>query len=260
MHKSSHSEWLLARFVGEQRAAAILGDLLEISTNRGRLWLWAAYLQTLIQIGWRTFVAFLCAYAFSTWVAMGGFPTIRALFGSFSSNIHRKAPQAIWHIFVRSAHHTAPFAIWHVPLGDSLIALWFILPFVLVRFGFRDRLTQLAAALFLLTMPFFSLSPIGVNFAGFVTAALILASLCLNGWRRPMVVLIATVAPVAVAILVSPKVWYLFLSRGYGFDSPQLQWATGLYRVVELSLAAIVCSFLYRRLLQKKSADRGSIA
>jgi hypothetical protein len=242
------TEWLLARIAGPTRAAAILGDLLELSATRGRLWFWIAYVHTLVSLGWRAPVAFLCAYFFSSWVATAGFSTLRHLFGFR----FRSSPG---HVF-----HPALHAIWHVPMGDSLIALWFILPFVLVRFGVRDRLTWLTCALFLLTIPFFSLSAAGVNFAGVVTAATVLAALCLRGWRRPMIVLVATVGPIAVAIFFSAKVWYLFLSRGYGYASPQLQRAMTLYRALELSIAAIVCSSLYRRLLQMKPTDRSTIA
>lgn len=246
-------EWLLARLTTPDRAAAILGDLTEMAATRGRLWFWGAYTRTLVTVGWRAPVAFLLAYGFSTWVAIGGFPTMRSLFSRFYRNVQHAAPhQAIWHVFDRNAHHSAPLAVWHVPLGDALIALWFILPFVLIRFGLRDRLSQLASALFLLTMPFFSLLPAGANFAGLAAVIVIVAALCLRTWRRPMIVLAASMTPIAAAIFFSGKVWYVFLSRGYGFDSPQLQRAMALYRAVELGIAVIVCSFLYGRLLQKK--------
>ena len=76
-----------------------------------------------------------------------------------------------------------------------------------------------------------------------------------------MIVLIATVAPIALAIIATPKLlWYVFRSRGYDFASPQLQRFMTLYRAVELCVAAIVCSFLYSRLLQKKPPDLSTIA
>jgi hypothetical protein len=261
MHKTPTAEWLLARVTTPDRAAAILGDLAELSATRGRVWFWAAYTRTVITLGWRAPLAFIVAYAFSTWVAVGGFPTMRSVFRTFNRIVQHTAPhQAIWHVFDRAAHHQTPQTIWHVPIGDSLIALWFILPFLLVRFGFRDRLTQLASAIFLLTIPFFSLSPAGMNFAAFATATTILAALCLSAWRRPMIVLAASVGPIAIAIFFSAKVWFLFLARGYGFNSPQLQWAMALYRAVELCIAAIVCSYLYSRLLPRKSTDLSTIA
>jgi hypothetical protein len=249
------TEWLLARLTDPTRAAAIYGDLTEMAASRGRLWFWTAYLRTLVTFGWRTPVAFLTAYAFSTWVAIGAFPTIHSVLRSFYRHVQNKPHQAIWNVFNRTVHHTTAH-FWQIPLGDSLIALWFILPFVLVRFGLRDRLTQLASAIFLLTIPYFSLDPAAVNFAGLVTAAIILAVLSLRTWRRPMIVLAASVVPIAASIFLSPKVWFVFVSRGYGFNSPQLQWAMALYRAVELCIAAILCSFLYARFLQKKPAER----
>jgi len=239
MPKTAPTEWLLVRVTDPTRAAVIMGDMTEMAETRGRLWFWMAYARTLVTLGWRAPVAFLLAYAFSTWVAIGAFPTIHSVFRSF----------------YRTVHHTVAH-FWQIPLGDSLIALWFILPFVLVRFGLRDRLTQLASAIFLLTIPYFSLDPVIVNFAGLVTATIILAALSLRTWRRPMIVLAASVVPIAASIFLSPRVWFIFVSRGYGFNSPQLQWAMALYRAVELCIAAILCSFLYARFLQKKPAER----
>lgn len=256
---STPAESLLAQVAGPTRAAAMMGDLDELAANRGRFWFWTEYIRTLVSLGWRTPVAFLMAYAFSTWVAIGAFPTVHSVLRSFYRHVPHKPHAALWHVFDRTVHHTTAH-VWQIPLGDSLIALWFILPFVVVRFGLRDRLTQLASAIFLLTIPYFSLDTAGVNFAGFVTTAILLAALSLRTWRRPMVVLAATVAPIAATIFLSPKVWFFFISRGHGFNSPQLQWAMALYRVVELCIAAIVCSFLYGRLLQRKPICPNTIA
>jgi hypothetical protein len=260
MRKIPPAEWFLSQDIGPERAAAIMGDLEELAATRGRLWFWSTYVRTIISLGWRTPVAFFLAYAFSTWVALGGFPTIHSLFRRFDRNVHEKPHAALWHVFDRTAHYTAAHAIWQIPLGDSLIALWFLLPFLLIRFGVRDRVAQLAAALFVFTMPFFSLNPAGVTFASFVTAAIILPALCLRTWRRPMIVLAASMAPIATAIFFSAKVWFIFISRGYGFNSPQLQRTMALYRAMELCIAAIVCSFLHNRLLQKKPADLHTLA
>jgi hypothetical protein len=259
MRKTPIAEWLLARIVGSERAAAIYGDLEELAATRGSLWFWTAYARTLVTLGWRTPVAFLLAYAFSTWVAIGAFPTVHSVLRSFYRNVRNKPHQAFWNVFDRTIHHTTAH-FWQIPLGDSLIALWFILPFVLVRFGLRDRLTQLASAIFLLTIPYFSLDMAAVNFTGFVIASILLVALSLRTWRRPMIVLAASVVPIAATIFLSPKVWFFFISRGHGFNSPQLQWAMALYRVVELCIAAIVCSYLYSRLLQRKPPDPSTIA
>jgi hypothetical protein len=62
------AESLLARLTTRTRAAAILGDLLELSATRGRLWFWTTYARTLLSLGWRTApAAFVLAFA-----SMGG--------------------------------------------------------------------------------------------------------------------------------------------------------------------------------------------
>jgi len=224
-----------------------MGDLLEVSASRGRLWFWTAYTRTLIALGWRTPVAFLCAYAFSTWMATGAFPMIRSLVRKHFRDAYHNAPRVIFHV-----------SPWHAPLGICLTSLWFILPFVLVRFGLRDRLAQLSCAIFLLTIPYITLLPAGVNFAGLFAIILVAAALSLRAWRRHMIVLAASIAPIAIAtslslkIVLSPKIWYLFLPSGYTLSGPQLQRALHLYRGLELCIAAVVCSYLYRRLLQSK--------
>jgi hypothetical protein len=55
------AESLLARLADKDRAAAIYGDLVELSATRGRLWFWTVYARTLISLGWRTPVAFVVA-------------------------------------------------------------------------------------------------------------------------------------------------------------------------------------------------------
>jgi hypothetical protein len=244
LNRTTPTEWLLARLTTPTRATAILGDLLEISATRGRLWFWFAYTRTLIFLGWRIPVALLCAYFFYEWLG------IRLAWIVNSPLIH----------FYINLPHNAAARIpgWLVnPLFNFFDSLWFILPFALVRFGLRDRLTQLASAIFVLTIPFFILMPAEMDFSGLATAVIVIASLSLRTWRRPMIVLAASIAPVAVATLFSPMLLHIFLSRWQG------QCVIFLFRVVpvlpnralNLCIAALVCSLLHRHLLQPKPAD-----
>jgi hypothetical protein len=240
--KTTAAEWLLARLTTPTRAAAILGDLTELSATRGRLWFWTAYTRTLIALGWRTPIAFLCAIVISRWTAEALFTTVRHLVPKLYGN----------------NHHAAPHPIWQTPLWDSLIALLFILPFVIIRFGLRDRLTRLALAIFLLTTPFYSLNSVGIAFAGIATAIMIVTALCLRTWRRPMIVLAATVAPAAVAQFFS-GVALVFFWGYFGFRGPGWERAMTLYRWLEICIAALVCSFVYLRLLPDEPADLSTL-
>ena len=52
-----------------------------------------------------------------------------------------------------------------------------VLPFVLVRFGLRNRLAQLATTIFLLTIPLYSLTLGGMKITDYAIAATVLAAL-----------------------------------------------------------------------------------
>ncbi|MGP8260994.1 MAG: hypothetical protein ACLQM6_13690 [Acidobacteriaceae bacterium] len=237
-------ESILSLFAGRERAAAIVGDLTEMAATRGRLWFAAAYVRTLVSLGWRAPVAFLCAYICTRHNWMGA-----VIFGSLRL-FHRIPPNDPAHTGHRSQFFLVSF----------LIALNLVLPFVLVRFGLRNRLAQLATAIFLLTIPLYSLTLGGMKITDYAIAATVLAALSLPAWRRPMIVLAATVAPVVVVTSLWPHPEHFLYTRGYGFTTPQLLWIMVLYRTLELCIMAIVCSFLYRRLLQQKPTDLGTIA
>ena len=51
---SNLPETLLARLTTADCAAAILGDLTELSATRGRLWFWTAYARTLLSQRWHS--------------------------------------------------------------------------------------------------------------------------------------------------------------------------------------------------------------
>jgi hypothetical protein len=244
MRKTLATEWLLARLTDPTRAAAILGDLTEMAATRGRLWFWTAYTRTLVSLGWRAPVALVCAYICTRHNWLGA-----VIFGSLGL-FHRIPPNGPAH----TGHRSQFFLI------SFLIALNLVLPFVLVRFGLRNRLAQLATAIFLLTIPLYSLTLGGMKITDYAIAVTVLAALSLPAWRRPMIVLAATLAPVAVITSLWPHPEHFLYTRGYGFTAPQLLWIMVLYRTLELCITAIVCSFLYRRLLRKKPTDLSTIA
>jgi hypothetical protein len=251
MPKTSPAEWLLARLTDRDRAAAILGDLEEISTTRGRLWFVAAYARTLITLGWRTPVAFVAGFA-GFWLMMSRL------------SVWLRIPASIK--TAHMPHGTIPATLAVPSTGFLMIfsmALWFALPYAIVRFGHRDRMAQLYFAFFLLTTPFFflrgsfslsgSISPI---FA-LLTITLILAALFSPLWRKPMMVLAAT-SVTAIAALeagtdIATKIYHPH------FHSP-LEFNLTSWIVVRLTcvgafaVTALVCTYLHRRLLRQRPA------
>src|ERR1019366_9589040 len=171
-------EWLLARLTTPDRAAAILGDLTEISATRGRLWFWTAYARTIISLGWRTPAAFLFGYfAFELmmWLVPMWIRHTPPAWSSTSLNFARMDP-----------------------LVDAVtVPLWFALPYGLVRYGMRDRFVRISCVAFGVATVVFAYPP-----APSVTAATVIAlagaALVSPVWRRPAFVLISTVAASAV--------------------------------------------------------------
>jgi hypothetical protein len=228
---SNLPEALLARITTPERAAAILGDLLELSATRGRLWFWTAYARTLLSLGWRTPVALVGAYACakSYWV----FTAIQAS----SHWLVRWLPRA-------NPRYFSYF--WTLPLTTMLQGLVFLLPFVLVRFGPRDRLTRLACVFFLLSLPLSGNRISGLYLVGGLTAIAVPAALCLRDWRRPMTVLAVALVPrYAIA-----KAFFFLLAT----HQHSIVWGRGLFlafRLLPIAAAAVVCSLLHRWSLEQ---------
>ncbi len=75
MRNVAIAQWIVSRFTSKKRAAAIVGDLLELATQKGRLWFWFSLAGVVVSLAWRrplAFAAALCVYfaAFSAsfWV------------------------------------------------------------------------------------------------------------------------------------------------------------------------------------------------
>jgi hypothetical protein len=53
MRNARIAEWILALVTTEDRAAATVGDLMEVAHGRGVVWFWAGVLGTALSIAWR---------------------------------------------------------------------------------------------------------------------------------------------------------------------------------------------------------------
>jgi hypothetical protein len=235
--KTTPAEWLLARLTDPTRAAAIMGDLTEMAATRGRLWFWTAYARTLISLGWRTPVALVAAYACakSYWV----FTAIHSL----ALWLARWLPDADPRYFSNR---------WEVPLVTMLQGLVFLLPFVLVRFGPRDRLTRLACMFFLLSLLFTNRLS-AFYLVGGLTAVAVPAALCLRASRRPMTVLLLALVPRYLMFRV-----FLFFLAAHQHDHSNV-WRHGLFSallLVPIAAAAVVCSMLHRWSLEQSEVSR----
>jgi len=250
--RTTPTEWLLARIAGRERAAAIMGDLEELAATRSRLWFWTAYARTLVTLGWRTPVAFVVAMVSMRFL----FRTIILLL-----MIHRTSHLRDVSLSDVLSTHT------RIVLYNCLITaarfLSFALPFVVVRFGLRNRLTQLTCALLLIAMPVYTLRPLVMDLSGILMVTAIVAALLIPLWRRPMIVLAATSITAVASSFLFFFLWEV--AHVYHDHIPlrylyRFQVIFNIYDMTAFILAASVCLYLYRRLLQRPPASDRTIA
>ena len=242
MPKTALPEWLLAHIVGPDRASVILGDLLEISAIRGRLWFWTAYTRTLISLGWRTPVALILTVVSFKYVRLWLLKGVRSLLIGH--------PITLASLGGRSYFHSA---CWILSL-QTVFYLWIVLPYVAIRFGLRNRLTYLAFGLLLVSVPVYALLPSAVYSAGILNALVTVAALALPLWRRPMVFLAINCA---IHYLVS-TVFYTMYQHGLYYSKPVL--GMRIDEPVQMAVMVIVCPFLYRWLLESNPQTTGAYA
>jgi hypothetical protein len=241
MHKSTPAtpapEWLLARLIDPTRAAAILGDLTELSATRGRLWFWAAYTRTIISLGWRSggpafILAFVCLrFTIGT--------VIRWLMN------HRTPGLMDAGLFGENNPHVR-IICWNLSMMTAQF-LCFVTPFVLVRFGLHDRLTRLACALFLISLLVYTFRPWVMDLSGILTMFILAVAFIVPPWRKPLAVLVTTFLP-AFAV----KATYLFLlpiHRCPHVPRMPASWVV-VSDATSFAIAAIVCVYLHRLLLR----------
>jgi hypothetical protein len=239
--KTTPAEWLLARLTGPERAAAIYGDLEELSATRGRLWFWTTYVRTLIDLGWRTPVAFLIAIV-----------SVRIMCRVYPRWVQyelRHLPTQ-WHINL----FYGQLAVTSRPLLNAIaMCLWFALPYAWMRFGRRDRVTQVAGILFVSTLPVFSFREWLVDVSSILTMLILLAAVISPLWRRPLAVLTLTLVTSVAAIFGCNSLLAMTAHRAFLTFSPArgVGWLTTAFA---LAIAAFVCSRLHRLLLRQRSA------
>jgi hypothetical protein len=250
------AEWLLARFTGPDRAAAILGDLTEMASTRGQLWFWTAYARTLIALTWRTPVAFVVGCASLTALYRLWVFYFRHIPFAWRETAHPYIHQAVFYLTVQ---------------------LWFLIPFAVVRYGSRDRLVRVGLPVLLIMTGVVLSVPLLSPFIAAAGIAAIAASLAYTGSRRSAITLTATSLVGAFTLLnllflahmacwidehkpLNASSHYHFFETGFAFPHT-LFWVV-IWAIVLLNMlvTAFACSHLYRWLLQRPPITDRTIA
>jgi hypothetical protein len=176
------AEWIVSRFSSKKRAAAIVGDLLELAPQKGRLWFWFSLAGVVVSLAWRrplAFAAALCVY-------------FAAFIPSFLVNyLHYR--------------FTIPDQHWRTVWGVLFLAsncLWLILVYAAIRCGVRDPVTQLLLALSIpVTVGLYCWERPTILVACIALTVCVLAASALNNKLRGGLLIILVVLMVNAGIL-----------------------------------------------------------
>jgi hypothetical protein len=171
MREVEWAEWVIARFTDTDRAASIIGDLSESQLQRGVLWFWLSFTGIVLSLNRRRLTAFFAALV--CLYSLRGLPM--PVFASLGGRPPAAEPPEIWRSF---------FAV----LGWIGMLLWVVAPYALVRYGFRDRLSQVALAFCVpITASIYGWrEPACVPTSSVLVLAIFISSLTHARWRRPL--------------------------------------------------------------------------
>jgi hypothetical protein len=134
MRSASLAEWILARFTTRERAASIVGDLLEAAPQKGKLWFWLSVTRIFLSLTWRRPLAYIAAYG----VALCWLQAVQ--FSVFGVHAIYRLPET-W----RLTFHYLNFASACLSVGWAYMA---------TRFGFGDSFARYLLAASALTVGF----------------------------------------------------------------------------------------------------------
>jgi hypothetical protein len=239
------AEPFLALFAGSTRAAVIMGDLTEMAATRDRGWFWAAYARTVISLIWRTSVALLGAM--TCWKFL--YPVVAEGVWDLTLYFHQRPHQRDPGLFGAQNFHVSDFFFQFA--FTTAFTLFFALPYILLRFGVRNRLAYLAGVLFLLNIPIYTHLAWVRDLSGPLTLLIIFTALTLPLWRKPLMILTATCAAPLAAVNLN------LFALDKVFHQNHLALSAFWYSFVNVSdvaIAVILCLSLHRLLLRQRPA------
>lgn len=246
MRTASTAEWILCRVTTQQRAASIVGDLVELESRKGLLWFWLSVAGVAFSLIWRPLLAFIAALYSGAWTFSG---FVMAIVGV---NAQHRPPEYPW-----------------MPVFNVLIfigsTLWAVSFYAAIRYGFRDRATQMAFvwAGLVTTVIYFWWQPVvlGLCIAAVVLVAVLSLFDTSYGKSSLLVLAFAAFGATARFLAIFPAMAYQhILYRGPWGDReyrehPSLIWAMFCMQILSLWLATTAWSRTLDRRKPNESFD-----
>lgn len=136
MRNAFFAEWLIARFTGRERAAAAVGDLLELVPERGPLWFWSGVAGIVLAVTWRRLLGFAAGYSCISLIQWW---------------ITAAARRAVLHWEIAGAHGLPALPLHRDPAFATVATLAGFVSvaaaYAVICYGFRDEFARLALAL-----------------------------------------------------------------------------------------------------------------
>jgi hypothetical protein len=237
MRNASIAEWILCRLTSKERAASMVGDLVEIGTRKGPFWFWLSLAGVALSLTWRRPPAFFAALYAANW-------TLAEFINTADTMYVRHQPQGFWnHAFG--------------PIIFIASTLWAMLFYAAIRYGASDRTAHVTFvwAGLVTTVIYFWWQPLVLGLC--VAAALLVASASTlkSSFRKESLVVLASVAVGSALrfLAVIPVVLYQnFLGRRLHIlwgarevqEHPSLMWVY----INSVVLAFLVATSLWSRM------------
>ena len=244
MRSASIAEWIIGRFTVKNRAASIVGDLVELKTQKGSLWFWLSVVGVVLSLTWRQLAAVIAALVAAYWVD----------------------------IALNIAYSRSPFASPHTPLLSpwepvfwvltiGCLLGWMALFYAVIRYGFSDELTQFTLVWTAITTAvcYGWRQPIVLTLCIILTVCTIAACIVWAKWRRAALTLFVSMFAGFVCFPIFGYVafWYhgYVFHRGMGHQElvrahHSLLLVMYLTNLMCTAIAAIVCSRMHRRVVR----------
>ena len=248
MRNASIAEWILCRLTSKERAASMVGDLVEIGMRKGPFWFWMSLAGVALSLTWRRPPAFVAALYAGMW-------TFGEFINTADSIYVRHQPQGFWnHAFG--------------PLIFVSSTLWAALSYGAIRYGVLDRTMQITlvwAGLFT-TVIYFWWQPAVLGLC--IAAALLVASapILKSSFRKESLVVLASVAvgsALRFLAVIPVGLYQNFLGRRLHIlwgsrevqEHPSLLWMGCSMIVLSFLAATSVWSWLHNWLMRSKRLE-----
>ena len=188
--RAKTAEWMIACLAGRERAASIVGDLVEAGEDEHAIRFWYAVDGILVALIWRRIVAYGAALV-AVYIVYATLP----LFWAYGTHHPKHSPPYAWRI------------VFTVVLM-CFVNLVFATLYSAIRFGLRDKLTQIA-------LYFCATSGIGLLWwwvepvlaiSCAISALLLLFSMTASSRRRPMLTLMIALGSGLAGFLLASQI------------------------------------------------------